>query len=78
MSEVEAVLAPSRLDVDLVKELSHELDDLGKDDLVGVVVGRVLEAGFEEERVSCEPSSRLGEVSVELELARFGHPLRFL
>lgn len=72
LREVEAVLALARLDVDTREELSHELDDLGQRDLVGVVVRGVLQAGVEQERVPGQSGRRLGQVAVQLELARLG------
>lgn len=72
LREVEAILALARLDIDAREELSHELDDLGQRNLVRVVVGRVLQAGVEQERVPGQPGRRLGQVAVQLELARLG------
>lgn len=78
LGQVEPVLALSGLNVDLGQEFSDKLDDLGKDHLVGIVVGGALETCFEKERVTGESSGRFGEVAVELELARLGEAFGFL
>ena len=78
LGEIEPVLALAGLDVDLGEELAHELDHLGQDELVRVVIRRVLEARLEQKRVSREARRRLGEVAVQLELATLGLALRFL
>ena len=78
LGEVEPVLAPARLEIDLAEELAHELDDAGQHRLVGVVVGRLFEHGLEQERVSRQARRRLAEVGVEFELARLGQPLRLV
>lgn len=78
LSEVEPVLALARLDVDLCEELADELDHFRDCDLVRVVVGRLLERRLEQERVARQARRRLGQVAVELELARLGQALGFL
>lgn len=69
LGEVEPVLALASLDVDPRKELANELDDLRQGDLVRVVVGGVLQAGVEQQRVSSESGRRLGQVAVQLEFS---------
>lgn len=78
LREIEPILTPPRLDVDLGEELAHKFDDLGQRHLVAAVLGGVLEAGFEEKGVSSESGRRFREVSVQFELARFRQSLRFL
>ena len=78
LGEIEPVLALASFDVDARKELADELDDFRQGDLVRVVVGRVLQAGVEQQRVPSESGCRLGQVAVQLEFARFGQSFGFL
>ena len=77
-AELQAVLAAARL---VVHEAEQALDleyDLGQDDPVHVVVGRVLEHLLEQERVSGEARRRLGEEAIHRQLPRHGLALRVL
>ena len=77
-AELQTVLAAARL---VVHEAEQALDlvyDLGQDDLVHVVVGRVLEHLLEQERVSGEARRRLGQEAVHRQLPRDGLALRVL
>ena len=78
LGEREPVLRLARLLVDAGEEVADELDDARQDELVRVIVGRVLEHGLEEERVAGQSRRRLGQVAVEFELARFRCSLEVL
>ena len=69
LEEVEPVLRLTCLGVDGLQELANDLDDLGQRGLVWVVLGSMLEHGFQQERIPRQTRRRLRQVAVQLQLS---------
>ena len=68
--QMKPVLRLARLLIHPREETTNSLDDLWQPDFVGGSFRRVLENGFQQERVSRKPSSRFREIPIELKFAR--------
>ena len=69
LQKVEPVLRLTCLGVDGLQKLANDFDDLRQRSLVGVVLGSMLEHGFQQERIPRQTRCRLRQVAVQLQLS---------